>query len=102
MEYHRAEDQLAFSRKVNLRVQAGSLRRFAPAWAGVSNSEKNLAPRYRQWLSVVREFWDARNPTPGAETNSYKEGSGADAGKRIGRPKAPASQFKLPLELRGS
>jgi hypothetical protein len=52
--------------------------------------------------SFVREFWDARNPTPGAETNSYKEGSGQTQGKRIGRPKAPASQFKLPLELRGS
>lgn len=69
------------------------------AWARVSSSEKNLAPRYRHWLTVevpyiieseeraqflglhsdaeqdsfIREFWQARNPTPGAENNNYKE-----------------------------
>ena len=73
---------------------------FAPvARGGVSGSEKNLAPRFRHWLTVevpyiieseeraeflalhtdaerdnfIREFWDARNPTPGSDTNPYKE-----------------------------
>jgi GWxTD domain-containing protein len=66
-------------------------------WAGVS--EKNLAPRYRHWLTVevpyiieteernqflalqtdaerdnfIRVFWESRNPTPGAEPNVFKE-----------------------------
>lgn len=69
------------------------------AGAGVSNSDKNLAPRYRHWLTVevpyiieseerteflglhtdterdnfIREFWDSRNPNPGSDLNSYKE-----------------------------
>lgn len=68
-------------------------------WARVSQSEKSLAPRYRHWLNeevpyiiegeeraqflslhtdterdnFIRQFWDARNPTPGSEENSYKE-----------------------------
>ena len=71
----------------------------APAWAGVSHSEKNLSPRYRHWLDVevpyiieseerqefltlhtdaerenfIREFWASRNPDPGADLNTYKE-----------------------------
>ena len=65
----------------------------------VDRAEKNLSPYYRHWLdeevpyiieteerqqflalktdaereSFINAFWAARNPTPGAETNSYKE-----------------------------
>lgn len=62
-------------------------------------SEKDLPPRYRHWLqeeaayiiqsderaqflslktdaerdSFIHQFWEARNPTPGVEPNTYKE-----------------------------
>ena len=64
----------------------------------VDKSEKALSPEYRHWLdeevpyiitsderteflalhtnaerdSFIRAFWDARNPTPGSEENTYK------------------------------
>lgn len=67
--------------------------------ARVTHSEKNLAPQYRHWLDVevpyimeteeraqflsltndaerdnfIRQFWESRNPTPGAEINTFKE-----------------------------
>ncbi|HZQ43995.1 MAG TPA: GWxTD domain-containing protein [Acidobacteriaceae bacterium] len=73
----------------------------APAMAAprVDRAEKNLPPHYRHWLdeevpyiietqeraqflalhtdaerdAFIRSFWDARNPTPGSEINTYKE-----------------------------
>jgi GWxTD domain-containing protein len=68
------------------------------AWA-ISKEEKNLPPRFRQWLSkdvayiiskeekdaflqlasdqdrdtFVERFWESRNPTPGAPQNPYKD-----------------------------
>lgn len=70
----------------------------ASVWA-LSGSGKNLAPRYQHWLNVdvpyiietdereqflalhndaerdnyIVSFWESRNPTPGAASNSYKD-----------------------------
>ena len=72
---------------------------FAPSTLHAVDPTKNLAPVYRHWLNeevpyiiqteerkeflalssdaerdnFIKSFWDARNPTPGAETNDYKE-----------------------------
>ncbi len=73
---------------------------FFISWSAEARvSEKSLAPQYRHWLSVevpyiiesderrefldlhsdaerdsfIRQFWQSRNPTPGAPNNPYKD-----------------------------